>query len=709
MGAQRPSPRSFFVLGATLVLLCAGQPLEGAGPLRPGLGICGALQEIRLAGDKVVCSHGPDPAPPGIDPRVSRPPVGSVPGRSEGLLFSDNPGGAPSVAEAEGFVRCYGTGQDGPRVQAIYARPSNRSDRYSTYLASIRRWAAETDGVFASSAARTGGVRHIRYVTGSTCQLVVDNVVLSPAGDDSFENTISELAARGYNRNDRKYLVWMDSNVMCGIAGYYPEDRGDSANANNGPSGVPGLVGRIDSGCWGLANKGQSVEAHELMHSLGSVLPTSPHATAAGHCVDESDRMCYSDGTAVAITNSCDPAGEPLFDCDNDDYFHTDPPPGSYLATRWNTARSEFLSSAEADPTISVGDLTVVERDSGQRDAIFTVSLGSPSGEGVSVRWYTADGTARAGQDYLAASGLVAFQPGESRQTVAVPIVGDTDDETDENFFVTLSDPVGGPLVDPQALGTIADDDPKRLGYRMVATDGGIFAFGDAPFYGSTGDIALNKPIVGMAATPSSAGYWMVASDGGIFTFGDAVFHGSGGSTKLAKDVAGMAPTPDGKGYWLATADGTVLNFGNARHFGSATDVRSEQPVVGIAPTPSGAGYWMVTRDGRVINRGDAPDLGSTPTLNQPLVGIAADPGGRGFWVVARDGGIFTFGPGYYGSTGAIRLNQPIVGMAPTADGEGYWLVASDGGIFSFGNATFLGSTGDIRLNRPVVGMTTVR
>jgi hypothetical protein len=89
-------------------------------------------------------------------------------------------------------------------------------------------------------------------------------------------------------------------------------------------------------------------------------------------------------------------------------------------------------------------------------------------------------------------------------------------------------------------------------------------------------------------------------------------------------------------------------------------------------------------------------------------VGIAADPGGRGFWAVARDGGIFTFGPGYYGSTGAIRLNQPIVGMAPTTDGEGYWLVASDGGIFSFGNATFLGSTGDIRLNRPVVGMTAV-
>ncbi|MDQ1521630.1 MAG: hypothetical protein QOI55_2703, partial [Actinomycetota bacterium] len=59
-------------------------------------------------------------------------------------------------------------------------------------------------------------------------------------------------------------------------------------------------------------------------------------------------------------------------------------------------------------------------------------------------------------------------------------------------------------------------------GYWSVASDGGIFSFGDAAFHGSTGAIALTKPIVGMAATPSGAGYWLVASDGGIFSFGDA-------------------------------------------------------------------------------------------------------------------------------------------------------------------------------------------
>jgi len=60
-----------------------------------------------------------------------------------------------------------------------------------------------------------------------------------------------------------------------------------------------------------------------------------------------------------------------------------------------------------------------------------------------------------------------------------------------------------------------------------VAADGGIFAFGDAAFYGSTGSLTLNKPIVGMAATPDGGGYWLVAADGGIFPGGTAPFHGS--------------------------------------------------------------------------------------------------------------------------------------------------------------------------------------
>jgi len=68
----------------------------------------------------------------------------------------------------------------------------------------------------------------------------------------------------------------------------------------------------------------------------------------------------------------------------------------------------------------------------------------------------------------------------------------------------------------------------------------------------------LNKPIVGIASTPDSAGYWLVASDGGMFTFGDAPFYGSAGALHLNKPVVGMAATPDGHGYWLVASDGDL-------------------------------------------------------------------------------------------------------------------------------------------------------
>jgi hypothetical protein len=115
-----------------------------------------------------------------------------------------------------------------------------------------------------------------------------------------------------------------------------------------------------------------------------------------------------------------------------------------------------------------------------------------------------------------------------------------------------------------------------------------VFSFGDAGFYGSTGAVRLNRPIVGMAATPSGLGYWLVASDGGIFTFGDAAFFGSTGAVDLARPIVGMAPTPTRGGYWLVASDGGVFTFGDAPFLGSLggqgsgdiIDVASASPAI---------------------------------------------------------------------------------------------------------------------------------
>ena len=242
-------------------------------------------------------------------------------------------------------------------------------------------------------------------------------------------------------------------------------------------------------------------------------------------------------------------------------------------------------------------------------------------------------------------------------------------------------------------------------GYLTVASDGGIFAFGQ-DFCGSTGSMTLNKPVVGMAAVPGQGGYWLVASDGGVFTYGDAFFYGSTGSLTLNAPVVGMAATPDGRGYWLVASDGGIFSYGDAPFYGSAAATPG-QDIVGMAASPDGLGYWEVSTTGRIFNYGDAAFAGDTSKLhlNGPIVGITPDPVTGGYWLVGSDGGIFSFGAPFFGSTGSIHLNQPVVAMQSTSDGQGYWFVASDGGIFSYGDAPFRGSMGGQHLNRPMVGM----
>jgi hypothetical protein len=103
----------------------------------------------------------------------------------------------------------------------------------------------------------------------------------------------------------------------------------------------------------------------------------------------------------------------------------------------------------------------------------------------------------------------------------------------------------------------------------------------------------LNQPVVGMAATPTGRGYWLVASDGGIFTFGDAGFYGSTGAMQLNQPVVGMAATPSGRGYWLVASDGGIFTFGDAGFYGSGTGQSLLSPVVGMAASAGGAGYWL--------------------------------------------------------------------------------------------------------------------
>lgn len=270
------------------------------------------------------CSHGPDPAPGGytIDRQV------------QPLL---------NTRAEPASVICDGDGVSGKRIQVLYVRTVAAPDRYQEFLPSIRTWVAEVDGAIAASAVLTGGIRHLRFVTNPACQVDVAAVEIPTGAEESFGQLIDSLIELGYSRADRKYLLFVDAKVYCGTGTILYDSQPGPANQNNTKSGYA----RVDSGCWGLKPL-----LHELIHTLGGVQHDAPHSTHGWHCTDEYDVMCYSDWPHhPAVTVLCpETANESRLDCNHDDYFHTDPPADSYLASHWNVANSEFLIT-RAGPT----------------------------------------------------------------------------------------------------------------------------------------------------------------------------------------------------------------------------------------------------------------------------------------------------------------------------------------------------------------------
>jgi hypothetical protein len=125
-------------------------------------------------------------------------------------------------------------------------------------------------------------------------------------------------------------------------------------------------------------------------------------------------------------------------------------------------------------------------------------------------------------------------------------------------------------------------------GYLIAHADGSVFLHvAGASSRVNPPIVGLVAPIVGIAATPSEMGYYLVASDGGVFTFGDAHFAGSLGGLVLNAPVTGITARYDG-GYWLVGADNGVFSFGGAPFLGTleGTAHAGAGPAVGIAATP---------------------------------------------------------------------------------------------------------------------------
>ena len=324
--------------------------------------LCAGTYEL----DEETCSSGPEPAPAGlavlrdVTPVTAKAPEPAEPAREADAVPPDAeivrdeggsslspgapaliPDAAPGQADfimGTHDVACEADGRAGKRVQVLYLHEFGTPSRYTDFIGSIRTWAAGIDQIYDASAAETGGSRHIRFVTTPQCRVDVAEVQVPEAALETFSGNIGALQTLGYNRTDRKYLIFADTNVYCGISTYLADNRAGLGNRNNGgPS-----YGRVDSGCWSSV-----VAAHEVTHMLGALLQDSPNSTGAGSCTDDYDLLCGKDRSDTAIREVCPKKHEDRLDCGHDDYFNTDPKPGSYLATNWNVAESEFLLNSD--------------------------------------------------------------------------------------------------------------------------------------------------------------------------------------------------------------------------------------------------------------------------------------------------------------------------------------------------------------------------
>lgn len=129
-------------------------------------------------------------------------------------------------------------------------------------------------------------------------------------------------------------------------------------------------------------------------------------------------------------------------------------------ATIMDAQGSGTINNDDSQPSISIGDVSVAEGNSGTTNATFTVTLSATSFQNISVNYATANGTATAGSDYTATSGTATIPAGFTSQTFNVSITGDNVFEPDETFLVNLTSPVNATISDNQAIGTILNDDP---------------------------------------------------------------------------------------------------------------------------------------------------------------------------------------------------------------------------------------------------------
>jgi hypothetical protein len=272
------------------------------------------------------------------------------------------------------------------QIKVVYAFAADRPNRAGGWMDALQ---ANVSVVNRYLSAQAGGTKGLRFDMGTRCgsQYVDIQVVPLPGAHAAYVDNFRAVAqdvqrALGDQGGPRNAIVLADALSSIGverglaetITGPSGEQPGSGNPHNNG--GLTAVVFSRDGGeAPGPAARGFWPEGflHEITHTLGAVQWGAPHSTqpagqqnpAYGHCWQGADVMCYAEdqGAASQLVNECAPVPGAItlsFDCGRDDYFSPAPPPGSYLASHWNTYDSAFMASCETiAPACGGGELFV--------------------------------------------------------------------------------------------------------------------------------------------------------------------------------------------------------------------------------------------------------------------------------------------------------------------------------------------------------------
>jgi Calx-beta domain len=206
------------------------------------------------------------------------------------------------------------------------------------------------------------------------------------------------------------------------------------------------------------------------------------------------------------------------------------------------------------DTRISVDDVWLSEGDSGTTAFSFTVRLSNAVGVPVTVNYATADGTAAAGSDYVAASGKLTIAAGQTSGTVTVLVNGDRQSEPDETFYLNLSSPTNGVITDGQGMGFIYDDEPH------------IYISGASAAEGNAGTTALEFTVTLTSAADVPVTVDFATADG-MATTADGDYAAASGTVTFAPGVTSQTITVQVNGDATVEPDeDVVVNLSNANN-----------------------------------------------------------------------------------------------------------------------------------------------